>query len=136
MDSFINFAIYWNMAMWIIGALVVTGVLVIAAMGIYHKLFMGWSKKVRGDFLMHLWLYQAIRAWEHEGNHRPDSSTTISESDKLQRCAYELITFAEEHGYVLTIHTEPTPFAPLAMGSSMMVYDVRESRERYQKGDK
>lgn len=132
MDSFINFAIYWNMAMWIIGALVVTGGLVFAAMAIYHQLFMGWGKKVRGDFLTHLWLYQAIRAWEREGNPRPSGAGTISERDKLQRCVYELIAFAEEHGYVLTIETEPAPFSPLAMGNSYMVFDVRESRERYQ----
>lgn len=135
MDSFINFAIYWNMAMWIIGALVVTGGLVFAAMAIYHELFMGWGKKVSNDFLFHLWVYQAMRAWVREGNPRPDGAPMISERDKLTRCARELIDFAEEHGYVLTINTEPAPFAPLAMGNSLMVFDVREARERYQKGD-
>lgn len=117
--------------MWLIGALVVTGALIVAAMAIYHRLFKGWSKKVHEDFLLHLWLYQAMRAWEREGNPRPDAQT-IPEDEKLKRCARELIHFAEEHGYVLTIHTEPEPVLPLAMGNSYMVFDVRESRERYQ----
>ena len=122
--------------MWIIGALVVTGSLVFAAMAIYHQLFMDWGKKVRSDFLTHLWLYQAIHAWEREGNPRPSGAATITERDKLQRCAYELIAFAEEHGYVLTIQTEPAAFMPLAMGNSQMVFEVREARERYQGGGK
>ena len=42
----------------------------------------------------------------------------------------------ERYAAMLSAAAAPTPFAPLAMGSSMMVYDVRESRERYQKGDK
>lgn len=132
MDSFVNFAIYWNMAMWIIGALVVTGGLVFAAMAIYHELFKGWGKKVCNDFLFHLWLYQAIRAWEREGNPRP-SGPTMTEQKKLEACARELIAFAEEHGYVLTITTEPYPLQPLAMGNSYMAFDVRKARERYQK---
>lgn len=125
---------YWIVGTWIIGALVVTGALIVATMAIYQKLFMGWGKKVRGDFLFGLWLYQAMRAWEREGNPRPDAQT-IPEDEKLKRCARELINFAEEHGYVLTINTEPAPFTPLAMGNSYMLFDVREARERYQKGD-
>ena len=134
METFLKIAIYWDIAMWIIGALVVTGALILAAMAIYHKLFMGWGEKVRSDFLTHLWLYQAIRAWEREGNTRP-SAVTIPERDKLTRCARELIAFAEEHGYVLTITTKPEPHLTPSMGNSYMAYDVREARERYQKGE-
>ena len=135
-ETFLTIAIYWDITMWIIGALVVTGALVFAAMAIYHELFKGWGKTVANDFLFHLWLYQAMRAWEREGNPRPDGSPMISERDKLTRCARELIAFAEEHGYVLTIETEPKAFMPLAMGNSQMVFEVREARERYQKGGK
>ena len=131
METILTIAIYWDIALWLIGAVVVTGALILAVMAIYHQLFMGWAKKVRGDFMLHLWLYQAMRAWEREGNPRPDSQT-MPEREKLKQCAFELIAFAEEHGYVMTIHTEPEPFTPLAMGNSNMVFDVRESRERYQ----
>lgn len=134
MDSFVNFAIYWNMAMWIIGALVVTGGLVFAAMAIYHELFKGWGKKVCNDFLFHLWVYQAMRAWEREGNPRPDGAPMIPERDKLNRCARELIAFAEEHGYVLTISTKPKPLQPLSMGNHYMAFEVRPARNRYQEG--
>ena len=122
--------------MWCIGAVVVTGTLVIAVMAIYQELFRGWGRKVRGDFLFHLWLFQAMRAWINEGNPRPDGAPLMTELQKLEACAHEMICFAEEHGYVLTITTVPEPLQPLAMGNSYMAYDVRESRERYQGGDK
>lgn len=131
METFLKIAIYWDAALWVIGAVAVTGALVLALMAIYHQLFMGWGKKVRGDFLFHLWVYQAMRAWERKGNPRPVNQT-MTEHQKLATCAGELIYFAEEHGYVLTITTEP--MHPLAMGNSYMAYEVRESRDRYQKG--
>lgn len=134
METFLKFAIYWDMAMWVIGSLVVTVVLIYIGMVIYHELFKGWGRKVRGDFLFHLWIYQAMRAWIKEGNPRPDGFQLMTEREKLETCAHELICFAEEHGYVLTITTEPQPILPLAMGNSMMVYDVREARERYTEG--
>lgn len=136
MNTFLTIALYWDVAMWLIGAVVTTGLLVIAAMAIYQELFRGWGRKVRGDFLFHLWLFQAMRAWINDGNPRPDGAPLMTERQKLEACANELICFAEEHGYVLTIHTEPAPFTPLAMGNSLMVFDVREARERYQGGDK
>ena len=134
-ETFLTIAIYWDMAMWIIGALVVTGGLVFAATAIYHELFKGWGKTVANDFLFHLWLYQAMRAWEREGNPRPDGSPMISERDKLTRCARELIAFAEALGYVLSITTKPEPHLTPSMGNSYMAYVVREARERYQKGE-
>lgn len=133
MDTLLNFIIYWDIAMWALGALVMTGALAVAALALYHKLFRGWGKKVFGDFRFHLWLYQAMRAWERQGNQRP-GGPTMTERQKLEACARELIAFAEEHGYVLTINTEPQPLQPLAMGNSFMVFEVRESHERYQKG--
>ena len=129
METFLKIAIYWDIAMWIIGALVVTGALVWAAMAIYHQLFKGWGKKAGNEFLFHLWLYRAMRAWERQGHARPNGAATMPERDKLSRCARELIAFAEEHSYVLTIQT--APLTPLAMGNSIMVYDVRQARERY-----
>ena len=135
MNTFLTLAIYWDIAMWCIGAVVVTGTLVIAVMAIYQELFRGWGRKVRDDFLFHLWLYQAMRAWIKEGNPRP-GDPLMTERQKLEACAQELIYFAEEHGYVLTITTEPHPLLPLAMGNSFMLFEVREARERYQGGDK
>ncbi len=134
METFLTIAIYWDAAMWIIGAVVVTFLLVYFLLALYQHLFMGWSKKVHSDFMLHLWLYQAMRAYERDGNPRPDAQT-MPEDEKLKRCARELIDFAEEHGYVLTIETEPAAFMPLAMGNSYMVFDVREAHERYQKGE-
>ena len=125
-----NIAASTVVVIWVLGAIAAIGALVVAILALYHKLFKGWAKKVRGDFMLHLWLYQAMRAWEREGNSRPEGHKTMPEAEKLKRCAFELIAFAEEHGYVMTIHTEPC--APLAMGNSYMVFDVRESRERYQ----
>lgn len=131
MNTFLTIALYWDVAMWLIGAVVTTGLLVIALMAIYHKLFKGWGKKVGNDFRFHLWLLQAMRAWEREGNPRPNGPT-MTEHQKLTTCARELIDFAEEHGYVLTITTEP--LQPLAMGNSYMDFDVRPARHRYQEG--
>lgn len=133
METFLKLAIFWDMAMWLIGALVFTGTFIWAALAIYHELFKGWGKKVYEDFLFHLWIYQAMRAWIREGNPRPDGHPLMTERQKLETCARELIYFAEEHGYVLTISTEPQPLQPLAMGNTYMAFDVRESRERYQK---
>lgn len=130
METFLKIAIYWDVAMWIIGSLVVAGLMVYVAMAIYHELFRGWGKKVRNDFLFHLWLYQAMRAWVKEGNPRP-GDPLMTERQKLETCARELIAFAEKHGYVLTITTEPHPLLPLAMGNSYMAFEVREARERY-----
>lgn len=131
METFIKIAIYWDMAMWAIGALVATGALVIAAMAVCQKLATGWLKKIFNDLRLSLWAYQALRAWEREGYPCPKSQLR-DEREMLKVYARELIDFAEEHGYVLTIHTEPEPVLPLAMGNSYMVFDVRESRERYQ----
>lgn len=114
--------------MWVMGAVATTGALVIALMAIYQALFKGWGKKVGNDFRFHLWVYQAMRAWEREGNPRPVNQT-MTEREKLETSAGELIYFAEEHGYVLTITTEP--MHPLAMGNSYMAYEVREARRTY-----
>lgn len=132
MEFIYTFATYWHIAMWVIGSLVVTGALVLALMAIYQTLFYGWGKKVSKAMHFHLWLYQAMRAWERAGHPRPGPST-MTERQKLDTCAQELIEFAKEHGYVLTITTEPDPWAPLAMGNFNMVHDVREARARYKK---
>ena len=134
MEILNTIAAYWIVGTWIIGALVVTGALIVAAMAVCQKLATGWLKKIFNDLRLSLWAYQALRAWEREGYPCPKSQLR-DEREMLKVYARELIDFAEEHGYVLTITTEPQPILPLAMGNSMMVYDVRESRDRYQKGD-
>ena len=132
MDSFVKIAIYWNIAMWAIGAVVVTGALVCAALAVYHLIFKGWARKVAKDCRFNLWLYQAMREWERQGNHRPDG-TTLSVGHKLNRRMRELLAFAMEHGYVITVENKPR--TPLAMGNSYMDFNVRSARHRYQKGD-
>lgn len=116
--------------MWILGAVVATGALVAALLALYSALFNGWAEKVSKNFFDHLWIYQAMRAWELDGNLRPSGHATINEAAKLKQCARELIDMAEDAGYVLTISTEAE--SPLAMGNSYMVFEVRPSRERYQ----
>ena len=133
MEIILKVIIYWDVAMWVMGAVFTTALLIIGLMWVYSTLFKGWGKRVGQELLFHLWVYQAMRAWEQDGNPRPVGQT-LPEGEKLKRCARELIHFAEEHDYVLTIHTEPAPFTPLAMGNSLMVYEVRESSERYRKG--
>ena len=116
--------------MWILGAVVATGALVAALLALYSALFNGWAEKVSKNFFDHLWIYQAMRAWELDGNLRPSGHATINEAAKLKQCARELIDMAEDAGYVLTISTEAE--SPLAMGNSYMDFEVRPSRERYQ----
>lgn len=52
--------------------------------------------------------------------------------DYIESAADALIQYANELGYVLTIETQPNPFAPLSMGNHDMVAQVRQARERYQ----
>ena len=134
METFLTIAVYWDAAMWVIGAAVVTGALVIAAMTVCHKLLKGWRKRIFNDFRLGLWAYQAMRAYERDGNPCPQGETR-DECEMLKVYARELIYFAEEHGYVLTITTKPEPHLTPSMGNSYMTYDVREARERYQKGE-
>ena len=132
MNTFLTIALYWDVAMWLIGAVVTTGLLVIAIMAIYHKLFKGWGKKVSKDFRLHLWLYQASRAWEREGNTPPDGRKHMTEEEKLRQALRELLVLAMEHGYVITVENKPR--TPLAMGNSYIDFDVRPARHRYQEG--
>ena len=134
MGIILKVIIYWDIAMWVMGAVFTTALLIIGLMWAYSTLLNGWGKKVRGDFLFHLWIYQAMRAWIREGNPRPDGHPLMTERQKLETCARELIDFAEEHGYVLTISTEPQPLQPLAMGNHYMALQVRPARNRYQEG--
>lgn len=45
MKTFLQIALYWDVAMWLIGAVVTTGALVVALKAIYRKLFGSLGRK-------------------------------------------------------------------------------------------
>lgn len=130
MEIIFKVIIYWDIAMWVMGAVFTTALLIIGLMWAYSTLFKGWGEKVANDFRLHLWLYRGMRAWERAGNPRPDGQT-MTEEQKLKQSLRELLVLAMEHGYVITVENKPRE--PLAMGNSYMAFDVRPTRNHYQK---
>lgn len=58
----------------------------------------------------------------------------MSELKRLQDFAERLIQDAQEHGFVVTISTEPGQ--PLRMGNHKMVAEVREAHSKYRGQEK
>lgn len=115
---------------WCLGAILAAFVLLFGIVIFVGFVLRTWRRGL-GSLHLHLWVWQALRAYEKTGRHRPDGGATMDARRKLTSATAALVDAAREEGYVVTIET--VPIGPLAMGSYCMQYDVREAQSRYKK---
>lgn len=130
MDFLYSAMSIWMLIVWIVGAIVITAGLVLLVLSIYDRLSSKWAKALVSHISTQFWLYQAMRAWEKDGNKRPKKLELMEDQEAIKHLLRKLIVMAMEQGYVITVENKPR--TPLAMGNSYMDYDVRPARHRQQ----
>lgn len=115
---------------WVLGATLAIIVLLLAIAVLIGIALRYWRKGL-SSLHIHLWVYQALLAYQRSGHPRPDGGTTMGAHEKLRLAANALVDAARAEGYIVTI--EMQALAPLAMGRAAMVVGVREAPTRYRK---
>lgn len=122
----------WMLIVWVVGAIVITGFLIVQALSIYDRLTSKWAQGLVSHIGTHVWLFRAMWAWERSGHRRPETIDLLDDQEAIEKLLREVLETAMEHGYVITVENKPR--MPLAMGNHYMALQVRPARNRYQEG--
>jgi len=123
--------IWWTLAMWVVGSVVVTAAIGILALIVLNAI-MTKSLKRECRILRHnIWVYKAMTAYAKE-HKRPGGDEGVEAKDQVRRAAHMLRGMANDEGLIVNINMEQYD---KRMGASYMRCEVRDSHETYRKAE-